>query len=96
MFLAAALAGHADCIVTANVRDFPQAAVAPYGIEIVNPDRFIVNQWDLEPIVPISSFKRMRARRKRPQSSAEEFAMVLEQKELPMTAQRIREASDLI
>jgi predicted nucleic acid-binding protein len=94
--LAAALAGHADCIVTANVRDFPQTAVERYGIEIVHPDRFIVNQWDLEPIVAISSFKRMRARRKRPQSSVDEFAMVLEQNELPMTAQRIREAGDLI
>lgn len=94
--LAAALAGHADCIVTANVRDFPQSAVTPYGIEIVHPDRFIVNQWDLEPLVAISSFKRMRARRKRPQSSVEEFATVLEQNELPMTAQRIREADELI
>jgi hypothetical protein len=65
-------------------------------VEVIHPDRYIVNQWDLEPMVAISSFKRMCARRKRPQSSAEEFAMVLGQNELPMNAQRIREASDLI
>ncbi len=51
---------------------------------------------DLEPLVAISSFKRMRARRKRPRSSVEEFAIVLEENELPMTAQRIREAGELI
>ena len=31
--LAAALAGHADCIVTANLKDFPSDVTAPLGIE---------------------------------------------------------------
>jgi predicted nucleic acid-binding protein len=30
--LAAALAGHADCIVTANLQDFPLDVVGPLGI----------------------------------------------------------------
>jgi hypothetical protein len=94
--LAAALAGHADCIVTANVRDFPAAIVGAYGIEVVHPDRFIVNQWDLEPLVAIAAFRRMRARRKRPETPVEDFAMALEQNGLPLTAQRIREAAELL
>ncbi|CAN7729941.1 hypothetical protein LJR267_009299 [Paraburkholderia hospita] len=71
--LAAALAGHA-----ANVRDFPAAIVGAYGIEVVHPDRFIFNQWDLEPLVAIAAFRRMRARRKLPRTSVEDFAMALE------------------
>lgn len=42
--LAAALAGHADCIVTTNIRDFPTDVAAPLGIEIIHPDQFIVAQ----------------------------------------------------
>ena len=38
--LAAAIAGHADCIVTANLKDFPEDALAPFGIPVVHPDEF--------------------------------------------------------
>ena len=49
--LAAALAGHADCIVTANLKDFPAEVVAQLGIEVIHPDQFIVAQWDLDQLV---------------------------------------------
>jgi predicted nucleic acid-binding protein len=94
--LAAAVAGHADCIVTANLRDFPVGIVGAYGIEVVDPDRFIINQWDLDPVTAMTAFKHMRARRKRPQATAEDFAQALERGGLPATAQRIREAAELI
>ena len=42
--LAAAIAGHADCIITFNLRDFPEPALEPFGIEVIHPDRFIVSQ----------------------------------------------------
>jgi hypothetical protein len=38
------------CIVTTNLRHFPAAAVTAFGIEVVDPDKFIVNQWDLDPL----------------------------------------------
>lgn len=94
--LAAAVAGHADCIVTANLRDFPVGIVGAYGIEVVDPDRFIINQWDLDPVTAMTAFKHMRARRKKPQATAEDFAQALERGGLPATAQRIREAAELI
>lgn len=94
--LAAAIAGHADCIVTANLRDFPAEIVNPYGIEVIHPDRFIINQWDLDPITGMTAFKRMRARRKNPQAAPEDFARALERNGLAATAQRVREAADLI
>lgn len=55
--LAAALAGHADCIVTTNLKDFPTATLAPLGIEAIHPDHFIVAQWDLEQIKTVAAFK---------------------------------------
>jgi len=94
--LAAAIAGHADCIVTANTRDFPQDVISPYGIEVVDPDTFLVNQWDLAPLVAIAAFKRMRARRQKPQSTPEDFADALERNGLLVTAERLRSAIELI
>ena len=58
--LAAAIAGHADCIVSANLKDFPSAVLLEYGIEAVDPDTFMINQWDLDPVGAIAAFKRMR------------------------------------
>lgn len=94
--LAAAIAGHADCIVTSNLKDFPAATLVEYGIEVVDPDTFIINQWDLDPVNAIAAFKRMRARRKKPQSSPEDFAYALEVGGLPSTAGRLRAAAELI
>lgn len=94
--LAAAFAGHADCIVTANLKDFPAEVVAQLGIEVIHPDQFIVAQWDLDQLVAVAAFKRMRARWKKPQASAEDFATAMERGGLPATAQRLREAAELI
>lgn len=93
--LAAAVAGHADCIVTANLKDFPAEIVGVYGLEVVDPDRFVINQWDLDPLIAMAAFKRMRARWRNPQATPENFAKALEQGGLP-TAQRIRDAAELI
>ncbi len=94
--LAAALAGHADCIVTANLSDFPTDVVGPLGLEILHPDQFIVAQWDLDQLVAVAAFKRIRARWKQPHATAEDFAAALERAGLPATAHRLREAAELI
>ena len=94
--LAAAIAGHADCIVTSNLQDFPAAVLDGFGIEAIDPDTFIINQWDLDPVNAISAFKRMRARRKKPNSSPSDFADALEIGGLPSTAERLRAAAELI
>ena len=47
--VAAALQGHADVIVTANLKDFPKELLAPYGFEIQSPDEFLVHQFHLNP-----------------------------------------------
>ena len=94
--LAAAIAGHADCIVTSNLKGFPTEAAQPFGIEILHPDDFIIRQWDLDELAAVAAFKRMRARRKKPEATAEDFAQAMERNGLAATAQRLRDAAELI
>lgn len=94
--LAAAIAGHADCIVTSNLRDFPPQLLAPFALEAVHPDEFLVAQMDLDQVAVLTAFKAMRARLKNPAYTPEHFADALERNALVATAQRLREASELI
>lgn len=57
--LAAAIVGHADAIVTFNLRDFPEAYTAAHGIEVLHPDDFLVAQYDLAPISVLKLSKRL-------------------------------------
>lgn len=94
--LAAAIAGHADCIVTRNLKDFPEDVLADFGVEAIHPDRFIVCQWDLNPYQTISALKKMRARLRGPAMSSDEFADAFARVELTLVAERLREVRDLI
>jgi hypothetical protein len=94
--LAAALVGHADCIVTTNLRDFPAAALADYGVEALHPDDFIVAQIDLNEFAALAAFREMRARKRNPALDPEAFAQALERNGLVATASRLRLAASLI
>ena len=94
--LAAAIAGHADCIVTTNLKDFPVSVLEVYGLVALHPDDFIVAQLDLDVYSALGAFKAMRARKRNPAYSAEEFATAMERNGLVATAQRLRLAVDLI
>lgn len=47
--LAAAIRAGAQVIVTFNLRDFPAAALEPYGVEAKHPDAFVLDTLDLAP-----------------------------------------------
>jgi hypothetical protein len=94
--IAAAVAGHADCIVTTNLRDFPQGVLAPLGLEAIHPDDFLVAQWDLDEFVVIAAFRGMRARKRNPELDAETFAARMEANGLVRVAERLRQAASLI
>jgi predicted nucleic acid-binding protein len=46
--LAAAVASHAQVIVTSNLKDFPNDALEPYGIEAQSPNEFLRHLQDLD------------------------------------------------
>lgn len=47
--LAAAVRGHADVIVTFNLRDFPQSVCSPLDIEVQHPDTFLCYELEQAP-----------------------------------------------
>ena len=94
--LAAAIAGHADCIATTNLKDFPASVLEVYGLIALHPDDFIVAQLDLGLYPALATFKAMRARKRNPTYTAEEFAAAMERNGLVVTAERLRRAVDLI
>lgn len=48
--LAVAIAADADAIVTRNLKDFPEAALAPYGIEAWPPDTLLTVLFQRDPL----------------------------------------------
>lgn len=94
--LAAAIAGHADAIVTFNLKDFPADALDLHRIEAIHPDDFVLNQPELRPFEALGAIKKMRARLTRPALSAGELIATLERCGLPASASHLREAQDLL
>ncbi|HEY5855998.1 MAG TPA: PIN domain-containing protein [Aldersonia sp.] len=60
--LAAAIRSGAAQIVTANLEDFPGEALEPFGIEVVHPDEFLLNQLELDPRAVVGSIDTMLSR----------------------------------
>jgi predicted nucleic acid-binding protein len=94
--LAAAIAGHADAIVTWNERDFPAGLLDQFGIEVQTPDEFVLNQIMLDKLAALAAIKRMRQRWQRPQYDAVALVDLFERRGLPLTAAHLRDVVDLL
>lgn len=94
--LAAAIVGHADAIVTFNLRDFPADYAASHGIEILHPDDFLVAQYELTPINVLKGIKAARARLRHPPKTAAEMIITYEAQGLPEISRILRGAVELI
>ena len=94
--VAAALIGHADAIVTFNLRDFPKEALEPLGLEAQHPDDFVVNQLHLSLPEALKAIKAMRARLLNPVQTVAQLLATLERCGLPQTASLLGEYAELI
>jgi hypothetical protein len=94
--VAAALVGHADAIVTFNLKDFPSDALTPLSLEAQHPDDFVVNQLHLNLPESLKAVKAMRARLARPSQTAAQLLATLERCGLPQTALLLSENAELI
>lgn len=94
--LAAAIVGGCDAIVTQNLRDFPDEALAPHGIEAVHPDAFLLARLALQPAMFCTSVAKVRGRLKNPPYSADAYLGTLSRQGLVATARSLRQFIALI
>jgi predicted nucleic acid-binding protein len=88
--LATAIHAGADLIVTTNLKDFPPAAVIPYGIDAVHPDEFVDYLFDRDEDEAFAAVAKMRGRLKAPPMNSNDFVESIAKAGLPLVAARLR------
>jgi predicted nucleic acid-binding protein len=91
--LAVAIRAEASVIVTCNLDDFPQTALAPYNIEAISPDEFIDRLKQMDSHVVVQAACRHRSRLTRPPKTVEEYLATLEEQGLHETVEFLRKHS---
>ncbi|MFN3866897.1 MAG: putative toxin-antitoxin system toxin component, PIN family [Demequina sp.] len=76
--LAAAVRANASLIVTANMKDFPDAALSPFSITATTPDDFLLDLLDLSEVKILNSLDSMLEQNSSPPNSVAELAHQLE------------------
>ena len=89
--LAAAIRGHADVIVTMNLRDFPSDIIGSFGIEVQHPDEFVIGLLDLAPGAVVAAAQNHRQSLKNPPKTVAEYLETLERLGLIEAASVLRE-----
>lgn len=89
--VAAAVRCGAQVIVTANLSDFPPAALAKYGIEAQHPDEFVGDLLDLAPMTVVSAVRKQAASLKNPPRTIDDVLDTLLTNGLAQSVARLRE-----
>ncbi len=84
--LAAAMKTRASVIVTDNLKHFPNAVLAPLGIEVITADAFIADTITLDTGRAVAAIRRMRERFKRPEKTPEVILLDMRTNGLTETA----------
>lgn len=90
--LAAAVRARAEVLVTFNLRHFPQDSVAPFDVEIVHPDDFLLDQLDLYHGATLRSINQLVDNYQSPAMTVEDFLLALTRAGVPKFAEAVREA----
>ncbi len=89
--LAAAVQSGAGVIVTDNLKDFPQAALRPHGIEALSADEFVVRVIEAVPEQVATIVKQQAADLTNPPCTVEQVLKALARNGLKRSAVRLRE-----
>ncbi|GAA4678597.1 PIN domain-containing protein [Frondihabitans cladoniiphilus] len=88
--LAAAVRSNAEVVVTFNLRDFPHSSTAPYELEVVHPDAFLLDQLDLFPSLVVSVLDDLASAYERPALTVDQVVNLLE-RQVPEFAVAVRD-----
>lgn len=94
--LAAAIFCGAGAIVTYNLKDFPDEALAPFGITAQHPDEFIEHAFDLSPAAVCKAVRDLRASLRHPPRTVDEVFDSFLQQGLATTVAALRDHADLL
>jgi predicted nucleic acid-binding protein len=88
--VAVAIQSGAEAIITFNLKDFPDSALAAYGITAMSPDDFIADLMELNSSVVIEAARNHRCGLKHPAFSASEYLDLLLKQKLPRTVNMLK------
>lgn len=88
--VAAAIQTRAEAIVTFNLKDFPDDALAQYNLKAIHPDDFISDLLELNIGAAIDAVRKHRSGLKNPPFTADEYLDLLLKQRLPETVSKLR------
>jgi hypothetical protein len=94
--VAAAVHGGAGVIVTTNLRDFPESALAPLGIEALHPDDFVLRLFQRTPALVVDAARQHRQSLKAPPQAVDGYLDSLEVLGLTGTVAALRPFASLL
>lgn len=94
--LAAAITAKADCIITRNLADFPDAILKKHDLVAIHPDLLLHKLIQSSPDYVCASIKSCRSRLVNPPKSIDEYLDILEKQDLKQAVAALRELSKLL
>ncbi len=89
--LAAAIHAGAQVIVTHNLKDFPEKALAPFNVEAVAPDDFVLDAIDLWPGAVVRVVEEQAAALRKPPHTVAELLEKLREQGLVQSVAKLNE-----
>lgn len=88
--LATAVRSGAGAIVTFNLSDFPEVAIAPYEIDVIHPDSFLMDLLDLAPYQVVNELERQAEANRRSPRTFQELLEALSKLQLSGFVDEVR------
>lgn len=84
--MAGAIVSRCQVIVTANLKDFPEAALSQWGVSVSHPDAFLLDQLDLHPRETLLALRNQSREASRPSMSLPQLLESLRRTGVPRFA----------
>jgi hypothetical protein len=89
--VAAAIKGQAEGIITFNLKDFPNKALSPLGLNAIHPDEFLSDMFELDPSKSVLAAQNQRRSLRNPTMSVDDYLEVLQRQKLPTLVSKLRQ-----